>query len=84
MKDNIIKINSVLNETLEYLDSSKDNIIEVIALIKTKDDTIEYFSTTTDMSLLYFMKLRIEEELKQISNIQYPNYEDVALEGRDS
>ena len=75
----VIPINSVLNDTLQYLEDKKHNIVDIITLIRTKEDTVEFLSTTMDLNLLYLMKRKIDSELDYISEAQFPE-EDLLLE----
>lgn len=76
----VTKINSVLNDTLSYLEESKSTIVNIIALIEHKDGFVEYHSTPTDLNLLYLLHRKVQEELNIISSLQYPSTENAFLE----
>jgi hypothetical protein len=80
MASNVVKLNSVLNDTLSYLEDNKASIINIIALIEHKDGFVEYHSTPTDLNLLFLLHRKVQEELNLISALQYPSTENAFLE----
>lgn len=83
MESNVVKLNSVLNDTLTYFEENKDSIVNIIALVEHKTGDVDYFSTVIDLPLLYLLHRKVQEELNIISSLQYPSTENAFLEAGD-
>jgi hypothetical protein len=76
MSKKVVKINSVLEDTLTYIEENKDHISDIIVLVETSDGVIRYFNTSSDTDFIYLASRKVREDLDYISEFLYQNEED--------